>query len=111
MKVLLLGFIALVMAGCVAPEDLHYLGPCGVSPSNPVLSTPQGFRVTPQDACNTVKRSRRLPLKHAWACYADSRYYYVHNAFWGTGAREALRIGVRIDGQTGKIVDRIVTKK
>ena len=65
-----------------------------------------GFRVTPRQAYDAVFEERALPLDHTWHIYADSHDYYVHDTFFGDSTYRAFTEGVRVDGQTGKIVKR-----
>ena len=76
------------------------------SPPPPDLSTPPGFSITPTQAYDIALRSQMISLKHTWYLYADSQYYYVHDAFLGSSIGLAQRQGVRIDGKTGQIVKR-----
>jgi hypothetical protein len=87
------------------PQDIRSVW---MQPSAPPadLPTPAGFTVSPAQAYSIVWDSRRLSLKHVWHIYADSQYYYVHDAFLRDSPRLALTVGVRVDGQTGKIVQR-----
>lgn len=88
------------------PKDLAYVGVSAGAHSRVASRTPQGFLVSPQQARDVVWRSQRLSWKHEWEYFADSRYYYVNDTFLGKGANHAYRVGVRVDGRTGGIVDR-----
>src|SRR5438045_2057292 len=70
------------------------------------MSAPVGFTVKPAQALTIARESRALSLKHVWHVYAGSRYYYIHDAFWGSRARLAYLQGLRVDGQTGEIIPR-----
>ena len=98
--------LILVIAGCASTSgDMRVIWTGHSSPPDE-LSPPRGFAVTPAQAYVAVRESRRLSLKHDWRLYADSRYYYVDDAFTKTSARTAKRRGLRINGQTGEIEDR-----
>ena len=98
---------ALVFAGCAlaASDSVSAVWTESGAPPSTVAS-PTGFRVSPSRAYAIARDSRRLSLKHIWHIYADSRYYYVHDAFLGSGATRARKTGLRIDGLTGKILLR-----
>lgn len=98
--------LGLVVVGCTAvPRDLQAVWKEKAPPPSD-LAASAGFAITPSKAYSVVFDLRALSLKHVWHIYADSRYYYVHDAFLGDSPRRAYAQGVRIDGQTGEIVRR-----
>lgn len=107
MRVLIsISAFCLIMVGCATkPHDFRAVWTGRTAPPAD-LAAPAGFMVSPAQAYAAVWDARVLSLKHDWNLYADSRYYYVHDAFFGESARRAFIQGVRIDGQTGKIVRR-----
>jgi hypothetical protein len=101
-----ISILCLALAGCaIASRDVRTVW---IQPTLPPadLPPPSGFTVTPAQAISAARGSGALSLKHVWHVYADSRYYYVHDTFFGDGLRRALAQGVRIDGKTGEIVSR-----
>jgi len=103
---LFIATLCLFLSGCaMQPRDVQAVWmQSGAPPAD--LPAPAGFAVSPSQAYSTVWDSRRLSLKHVWHIYADSRYYYVHDIFLGDSPGWALALGVRVDGQTGKIAKR-----
>ena len=92
---------AITLVGCQADKvRVIWIAP---EPPTQAVATPSGFAVSPAQAYKTAATSRRLSLKHIWHIYADDRNYYIIDSFLGSSAREALRNGVVIDGQTGKM--------
>lgn len=69
------------------------------------LKTPQGFAITPWEADQMVRSSRRLSLKHVYHLYADDRYYYVLDGYLGSNSFKAISGGIKMDGQSGRILD------
>ena len=68
------------------------------------LPAPAGFQVTPRDAYIAASRSKRLSLKHRWACYRDDSSYYVFDTFCRSAtAKNALQYGVKVDGVSGSL--------
>lgn len=68
------------------------------------MPAPAGFTVTPSGAYGIVRASKRLSLKHHWACYRDGSSYYIYDTFGrAVSARDARRHGVKINGMTGSI--------
>ena len=61
-------------------------------------------KVTPAPAYARAYESDMISLKHDWYIYADSRYDYAHDVYLGSSIGRAHNQGVRIDGQTGWIV-------
>ena len=104
---LLAFLLAVVVAGCAvsASDTVSAVWTERGAPPSTVAS-PTGFRVSPSRAYVIARDSRRLSLKHIWHIYADSRYYYVHDTFLGSGATRARATGLRIDGLTGEILLR-----
>lgn len=103
----LLLITCLTLGGCVSPprEFRAVWTQIGWPPSD--LPAPSGFSVTPAQAFSIIARTPwTLSLKHDWDIYADSRYYYVHDTFLSDSQRRAFKQGVRVDGRTGKIVNR-----
>ena len=98
--------LALVLVGCAQPKpQLVQVWGVGESPED--APTPPGFKVTPAGAYRAVADSHRLSLKHNWACYHDDRNYYVFDSFITKATPEnALRHGVRVNGETGAMPDR-----
>jgi hypothetical protein len=96
-----------VVAGCAisGSESVSPVWTERGAPSSAV-ALPPGFRISPARAYAIARESRRISLKHIWHIYADSRFYYVHDTFLGSGPRQARATGLRIDGQTGEIVPR-----
>ena len=76
----------------------------GIPPKE--MPAPAGFNITPYVAHEIVWDSKKLSLKHVWACYADSRYYYFTDTFFGTSKSRAYKVGVRVDGVSGLIIPR-----
>ncbi len=112
--ILVLFFCIISMCGCVHVtssvksrfDDVH---PVWLEKKPPLksMTAPKGFKITPFEAFEIVKQKPwSLSLKHVWHIYADSRYYYVHDAFLGSNSSLAKRQGVKIDGQTGEILNR-----
>jgi hypothetical protein len=98
--------LCMVAVGCATvPRDLHAVWQEQTPPPSD-LAAPAGFVITPSKAYSVVLDSRALSLKHVWHIYADSRFYYVHDAFLGDSPHQAYAQGVRIDGQSGEIVRR-----
>lgn len=102
---LILLSLGLFLCGCASTREVR---PVWTQPTAPParMPAPAGFAVTPAQAHSVVWKSRVLSLKHVWHIYADSRFYYVHDTFLGDSPRRALKQGVRVDGQSGAIVDR-----
>jgi hypothetical protein len=101
-----IAMLCLVVVGCTTvPRDLQAVW-TEKAPPPADIAAPAGFAITPSKAYSVVFDSRALSLKHVWHVYADSRYYYVHDAFLGDSPRRAFAQGVRVDGQTGEIVRR-----
>lgn len=104
MRAFALIVVCFLAAGCAHRHVRPLWTKDAVAPAD--LASPAGFAVTPTQALATARDSRALSLKHYWYVYADSSYYYVDDAFLGSNARTAYRRGVRIHGQTGKVVPR-----
>ena len=68
------------------------------------MGAPAGFTITPYQAFEITRKGFHRSLKHQWHLYADSKYYYVHDAFLGDSPKEVHKYGMRIDGRTGKVV-------
>ncbi|HEY1084401.1 MAG TPA: hypothetical protein VGE29_19190 [Prosthecobacter sp.] len=98
--------LTVAVTGCIGPRE--QLQPVWLGEREPPasLAAPAGFAVSPAQAFETVRQSRIISLKHVWHVYADSRCYYVHDAFLGTSAGHAKNQGVRVDGQTGQILEQ-----
>lgn len=97
--------LALSLLGCATPQGITAVW---TKPSTPPLGmpAPEGFTITPAQAHSVVWDARALSLKHNWNIYSDSRYYYVHDTFLGSGPQRAFKQGIRVDGRTGEIVAR-----
>lgn len=68
------------------------------------MPAPPGFTVTPSGAYGIVRASKRLSLKHNWACYQDGSNYYIYDTFGSAvSAKNARRYGVKINGVTGSL--------
>ena len=68
------------------------------------MPTPPGFKLTPSDAYDIVRASKRLSLKHNWACYRDGSNYYIYDTFGSAvSAKNARRHSVKINGVTGSL--------
>ena len=66
------------------------------------LPAPLGFQVTPWGAYSAAIKSRRLSLKHRWACYRDGSSYYIFDTFCrDITAKNALQYGVKVNGVSG----------
>jgi len=66
--------------------------------------TPNGFRISPFQAFRAVAQSKRLSLKHNWFCFRDSQFYYIADSFEKSiSAKNAVKHGIRIDGDTGQL--------
>jgi hypothetical protein len=98
--------VCFLAAGCAAKHE--HVRPLWTKDAFPPrdLAAPSGFSVTPAQALAAVRDSGTLSLKHYWYVYADSRYYYIDDAFLGSNARTAYQRGRRVDGQTGEFVPR-----
>lgn len=97
--------IVLGLPGCTTPRNIHAVW---TKPGTPPLdmSAPEGFTLTPAKAYSVVWDARALSLKHSWDIYSDSRYYYIHDTFLGSGPERAFKQGIRVDGGTGEIAAR-----
>lgn len=98
--------LCLVLVGCSTTVPKMRVLWTQSTPPPVELPAPAGFRVTPAQAYARACQSDMISLKHGWHIYADSRYYYVLDIYWGSSVQRANNQGVRIDGQTGAIVQR-----
>lgn len=102
----LLMVFGLGLCACSSPpRDLHAVWRDPATPPAS-LQPPAGFTITPAQAYTVVREAKALSLKPIWHLYADSRYYYVQDAFTGSNRRRAYVQAVRVDGRTGRIVPR-----
>ena len=106
MRAIVFIVVWLLLAGCAGKHQ--HVRPLWTKDAVPPadLAAPAGFTVTPAQALATVRDSGTLSLKHYWYVYADSRYYYIDDAFLGSNARTAYHRGRRVDGQTSEFVPR-----
>jgi hypothetical protein len=106
-KLLAISIIAL-LTGCAS--NLYLVSDQPGSPIN--ATTPSGFTVSPIQAYEIVKKEPwGLSLKHIWHIYADKQNYYIIDSFLGSNRLKALKTGIVVDGQTGKIKKRTSNKK
>jgi hypothetical protein len=68
------------------------------------MPPPAGFEITPYEAFSIVEESSKLSSKHKWVCYRDEKFYYLCDSFGlRITAENVMRLGVKVDGQTGSI--------
>ena len=97
--------LCLAPAACtVAPGGIRKVWDGSTPPAN--LAAPSGFTVTPAQAARVARGSNAISLKSKWTIYADSKYYYFHDAFFGDEPYRAYVNGLRVDGRTGRVVLR-----
>ena len=66
--------------------------------------TPNGFKVTPEQAYRIVAKSKKLSLKHRWICFRDDTRYYIADVFGKSGtAKTAAKYGVKVNASSGAI--------
>jgi len=94
---LLILFLALLITGC---NDLKYVG--NSNEVRKITSIP-GFKISPADAEKITLRTNG-PKKTIDDYYRDDKYYYIIDGFTGSKSSNALKNGIKIDGQTGKII-------
>ena len=110
-RILFLLLVLLLGTGCISYISSCFddIDPVWVEKTPPTenIEPPNGFKITPAEAYKIVLHTKpwMLSPKHVWHIYADSNYYYVHDAFWGSNSSSAS-LGVKIDGQTGEIINR-----
>jgi len=105
MRRLLLVVGLVVLAGCATPS-VRPVWTGGSHETLLVSRAPEGFTVSPAEADTIVRQSKILPMKVVYHIYADAQFYYVCDGFFGSGSHAAYRRGVRVDGRTGKIIER-----
>jgi hypothetical protein len=95
--------IALASNGCgTAKHDLEQVWIGEAPPTS--MAAPDGFMVSPYDAYRAVVDSRRISQKHRWAFFRDDEHYYVMDTFTTKGtAKNAQRLGVRVNGRSGQV--------
>jgi hypothetical protein len=77
------------------------------TPPTAEIQAPAGFVVSPLEAYETVRQKPwSLSLKHIWHIYADEKNYYIIDSFLGSNPKKAIKTGVIVDGQSGKIKER-----
>ena len=94
---------ALGFAGCA--HDVHKVW-SGNNQPPATLQAPPGFTVKPAQAWVTAFKSNMLSIKHPIHLYADRHFYYAADPFLGMSGWKARRVGIRIDGKTGRIATR-----
>ena len=109
-SLLLIVLLLLFETGCVSYISSCFddVDPVWIEDTPPPINIepPNDFKITPYQAYQRIGSQRLLALKHVWHVYADSKFYYVHDAFLGSNSSMAKKYGVKIDGQTGKIMNR-----
>ena len=96
--------MAIVILACLMSSGCHgdmkevWTGGSGrVSASVPA---PEGFKISPHEAQVIAEKEygMRKTVQHV---YADSKYYYIVDGFFGSNRSKASKVGVRVDGKTG----------
>lgn len=93
--------VCLMMVGCQGDMHEVWTGGSGRVPeSSPVL---EGFKISPREAQAIAEKQfgMRKTVQHV---YADSRYYYIVDGFFGSSRSKAAKTGVRVNGITGECV-------
>ena len=103
--------VLLFETGCVSYISSYFddIDPVWTKDTPPTenVEPPNGFKITPSETFEIVRNKPwALSMKHIWHIYADSKYYYVHDSCLGSNSSLAKRYGVKIDGKTGKILNR-----
>ena len=89
----------IMLAGCHGEIREVWTGASGrVAPS---ALTVEGFKISPHEAQVIAEKKfgMRKTVQHV---YADSRYYYMVDGFFGSKASKSAKAGVRVDGRTGE---------
>jgi hypothetical protein len=89
----------MMLAGCHGEIREVWTGSSGRVPSS--APSVEGFKISPLEAQVIAEKQfgMRKTVQHI---YADSRYYYIVDGFFGSNASKAAKAGMRLDGRTGK---------
>lgn len=97
--------MAIVILACMISVGCHgdmkevWTGGSGRVPVS--APAPEGFKISPHEAQVIAEKvyGMRKTVQHV---YADSRYYYIVDGFFGSSRSKASKVGVRVNGKTGE---------